>query len=187
MSDVKPEDLPEGVVLKDHTYDGIQEYDQRLPRWWLFTLYGAVVFSVLYWLVNQFYFASQSEQERITEQMSKIEAIRMANSIDVNDDELFWKMSRNPEIVTKGEKIFQSTCTSCHGNDLKGGIGFNLVDETWVHGAAPSAVYDTVAHGAPNGMPDWEGTLGQQRVTQVVAYILSKNDEDKMRQLAASE
>lgn len=188
MSNVKQEDLPEGVILKEHTYDGIQEYDQRLPRWWLITLYGAIIFSVFYWMVNYFYFASQSSEQRIDEQMAKIDAARLANSIDVSDNAMFWKMAHNAEFVSKGEKIFQSTCTACHGANLQGGIGFNLVDNTWVHGANPSDIYNTIAHGVPDkGMQAWESQLGQQRIAQVVAYILSKNDEDAMRELAAKQ
>lgn len=185
MSDVKPEDLPDGVVLKEHSYDGIQEYDQRLPRWWLITLYGAIAFSVVYWLVNQFYFASQSQTERIDKEMQDIQAIKLANSIDVTNDEMFWDMSQNSEFVSKGEKTFQATCTACHGTDLKGGIGFNLVDDTWVHGAKPSDIYLTIENGVPEkGMQAWGEQLGQKRITELVAYILNKNDEQAMRKMA---
>jgi len=186
MSDVKQEDLPEGVVLKEHTYDGIQEYDQRLPRWWLITLYGAIIFSVFYWLVNQFYFESKSGAEQVEAEMAKIEAARLANSIDVTDNEMFWSMSKNAAFVTAGEKTFQATCTACHGANLQGGIGFNLVDGEWVHGAQPSDIYRTIAEGVPDkGMQAWENQLGQKRIAETVAYILSKNEEAAMRELAA--
>ena len=48
---VKQEELPPGVKLRDHTVDGIQEYDQSLPSWWLCILFGVIFFSIIYWLV----------------------------------------------------------------------------------------------------------------------------------------
>ncbi|WP_269540697.1 cbb3-type cytochrome c oxidase N-terminal domain-containing protein [Cerasicoccus fimbriatus] len=188
MSDVKPEDLPEGVILKDHTYDGIQEYDQRLPRWWLLTLYGAIIFAGGYFMFSQYYSGSQSNQERVESEMKKIDAIRLANSIDVTNNEMFWDMSKNPSFVLAGEKTFQSTCSPCHGANLQGGIGFNLVDGEWVHGAAPSSIYNTIYNGVPDkGMQAWGTMLGQKRIAEVVAYVLSKNDEATLRAAAESE
>ncbi|WP_309387138.1 cbb3-type cytochrome c oxidase N-terminal domain-containing protein [Cerasicoccus frondis] len=182
-SNVKQEDLPEGVILKDHTYDGIQEYDQRLPRWWLITLYGAIIFAAGYFLVTQYYSGSQSNAERVESEMKKIDAIRLANSIDVTNNDLFWDMSQNATFVSAGEKIFQSNCIPCHGADLKGGIGFNLVDGEWVHGAKPSEIYITVFDGVPDkGMQAWGPVLGQKQITEVVAYVMSKNDEATLRQ-----
>jgi cytochrome c oxidase cbb3-type subunit 3 len=65
---------------------------------------------------------------------------------------------------------------ACHGKELKGGIGFNLVDAEWIHGARPAEIYHTIAAGVPEkGMQAWESQLGQKRIAEVVAYILSKN------------
>ncbi|WP_309396392.1 cbb3-type cytochrome c oxidase N-terminal domain-containing protein [Cerasicoccus maritimus] len=179
---VKQEDLPKGVVLKEHTYDGIQEYDQRLPRWWLITLYGAMLFAAAYFLVYQYYSGSQSNQERVEDQMKQINAIRLANSIDVTNNDMFWDMSKNSSFLTAGEKTYQSNCVPCHGADLKGGIGFNLVDGEWVHGAKPSDIYTTVFDGVPDkGMQAWGPVLGQKQITEVVAYVMSKNDEATLR------
>ncbi|GHC05378.1 cbb3-type cytochrome c oxidase N-terminal domain-containing protein [Cerasicoccus arenae] len=179
--------LPDGVVLKEHSYDGIQEYDQQLPRWWLLTLYGAIVFSAAYWLVSHYYMSSLTNEQRVEKEMQAINAIRLTNSIDVSNDELFWEMRHNPAFVLAGEKTFQSFCIPCHGANLEGGIGFNLVDSEWVHGAAPPAIYNTIFNGVPEkGMQAWGDMLGQKRITEVVAYILSKNNESAMRKSAAS-
>lgn len=188
MSNEKPEDLPQGITLKEHSYDGIQEYDQRLPRWWLLTLYGAIIFSAGYFLIFKYNSRVPSSAEKVEAQMKQIEAVRLANSIDVSDNEMFWEMSRINTFVDAGEKSFQATCTACHGANLEGGIGFNLVDAEWVHGASPSAIYDTIYHGVPDkGMQAWGTTLGQKRITEIVAYILSKNDETALRAIAESE
>jgi cytochrome c oxidase cbb3-type subunit 3 len=185
---VKQEDLPEGVILRDHVVDGIQEYDQRLPRWWLCILFGMIAFSVVYWLVldDRSYEGAHDGQLEI--KLAAVETIRLANSIDVSDDNLFWDMSSNPSFVDAGMKTFEAYCVACHGKDLQGGIGFNLVDAEWVHGAKPSEIYVSVENGFPSkGMQAWGSTLGQKRITEVVAYVLSKNDKLYMQSITKED
>lgn len=173
--------LPEGVTLKEHSYDGIREYDQRLPSWWLFTLYGAIVFSALYWLAYRNYMDSKTDIEVLEARLSEIATIKLSNSIDVSDDALFWEMSENPSFVSAGKSSFNTNCTACHGANLEGGIGFNLIDNEWVHGAQPASIYNTVFNGVPEkGMQAWGNLLGQKRIAEIVAYILSKNDRSVM-------
>jgi Cytochrome c, mono- and diheme variants len=173
---VKQEDLPEGVVLRDHVVDGIQEYDQRLPRWWLIILFSVILFSIIYWMVmdNRQYVGGKDEQ--LEAKLQAIETKRLANSIDVTNDDLFWQMGSNPAFVSSGQATFEANCVACHGKELQGGIGFNLVDDEWVHGGKPSEIYHTVDEGVPEkGMQAWGPLLGQKRIAEVVAYILSKN------------
>ncbi|MGE9294712.1 MAG: cbb3-type cytochrome c oxidase N-terminal domain-containing protein [Puniceicoccales bacterium] len=184
-SDYKDEDLPEGVVLKEHSYDGIREYDQRLPRWWLVTLYGAMLFAGVYWFANYYYLGSKTPAERVDARLAEINAVRLSNSIDVTNNAMFWEMSANPAFVSAGKKTFDANCTPCHGTNLEGGIGFNLVDDECVHGAQPSSVYNTIYNGVPDkGMQAWGGLLGQKRIAETVAYILSKNDRATMEAAA---
>jgi cytochrome c oxidase cbb3-type subunit 3 len=89
--------------------------------------------------------------------------LRLANSIDVSNDEMFWEMSGNSEIVAAGKATFAANCVSCHGEDLHGGIGFNLVDAEWVHGARPSEMFHTVDVGIVEKGCDWAPMLGQRR------------------------
>lgn len=175
------EPLPPGVVLKEHAFDGIREYDQRLPRWWLITLYGAIAFSIVYWLVNHFYSASLSDTQRVDRQLAHIETLRLQSSIDVTDNELFREMSRNSAFVTAGASTYQSTCAACHGAKLEGGIGVNLVDGEWLHGGTPADIYTSIFGGIPDkGMQAWGTLLGQRRITEVVAYIISENPPENI-------
>ena len=177
INDFHKEELPEGVVLKPGAHDGIHEYDQRLPRWWLLTLFGAVLFSAIYWLILDIKSYEGEIHHGLESRMAAIHELLLSNSIDVTDNARFWETSNNIEIVKHGEAVFQTNCVACHSNDLTGGIGFNLVDAEWVHGAAPASIYQTIFNGVPEkGMQAWGSLLGQKQIAEVVAYIISKND-----------
>jgi cytochrome c oxidase cbb3-type subunit 3 len=175
---------PQGPRLRDHTFDGIQEFDQRLPNWWLYTLYGTIAFSVVFWFAHMIAKILPADGARVDAEMARINAAKMAASIDVTDDDKLWEMSRNPVFVDAGRQTFQSLCTPCHLASLKGkgenpaAVGPNLVDTAWIHGGTPKEVYKTVATGVlAKGMPAWEPVLGQKKTAEVVAYVLSHHQK----------
>jgi cytochrome c oxidase cbb3-type subunit 3 len=168
------------VVLREHSFDGIQEYDQRLPNWWLYTLFGAVGFSMLAWLFFTTDHGAEADMMRLTRQMDELDAKRFAAIKDLDDKNL-WAMSRNQSFVAQGEKVFQSICYTCHGVNLQGGIGFRLGDNLWVHGTKPMEIFGVVTKGVPGtGMQSWNAQLGPAKITQVVAFLLSKQDPNNM-------
>ena len=171
-----PRDPKDENVLRKHSYDGIQEYDKRLPNWWLLTFYGAIVFAVIYWLVDQ-HFPSSTDRSRIEAKMAVIEAAKLSSSTEKLDDAALWKMSRNPLFVDAGKETFMTYCASCHNAALTGGIGPNLIDKIWIHGGRPTEVLATVNTGVlAKGMPGWEPVLGSQKTTEVVAFIMSHHE-----------
>ena len=173
---VKQEDLPKGINLRDHVVDGIQEYDQALPLWWLIILFSAIGFAIVYWIVIDDRRFDGDVDPALEVKLAEIATKKLANSIDVTNDALFWEMVDNPAFVSAGEATFTSNCVACHGADLHGGVGFNLVDDEWVHGSKPSEIYHTVFNGVSGkGMQAWGPILGQKRITEVVSYVLSKN------------
>ena len=176
---------PSDEKLRPHVYDGIQEYDNRLPHWWLWTFYCAVIFSALYWFSWYDADIMKSDQDSIDAQMAKVEEARLAAIGEISNEAL-WQMSRNTGFVSAGEAIFKEKCVACHGPDLKGGAGLvgpNLVDNEWKWGNQPMSVYAVVTNGSPDkmaGMQSWIGELGPQKVSQVVSYVLSYHDEQEM-------
>lgn len=170
MSQTDPNEPP----LRPHVYDEIQEFDKQLPRWWLWTLYGSVVFAFCYWMFNQWRATTDPIFERLDRQMAQV-ALAKANSPDasLSDDQL-WQMSRNPDIVAAGRVTFSTTCASCHGDDLKGRIGPSLLDDEWLHGGSPNEMVHTIRDGVlEKGMPSWGPVLGNTRVAEVAAFVLS--------------
>jgi cytochrome c oxidase cbb3-type subunit 3 len=163
--------------LRPHVFDGIQEYDKRLPNWWLWTFYGAIIFSVGYWIVVHVFGVGENPGVLLTErlELARIEAKKKSGEIT---NESLWALSRDPIKVTAGRTVFGTTCASCHRADLKGQIGPNLVDNEWVHGAEPLVIFKTIAEGVPaKGMPGWQQILGEDRVVELTAFILSHHSE----------
>jgi cytochrome c oxidase cbb3-type subunit 3 len=169
--------------IRHHSYDGIQEYDKRLPNWWLFTLYITIVFWACYWSYYEWFHAGPDGRQRVEQQIAAIEAVKLASS-PATDDASLWKMSRNPAFVEAGKAVFTTNCVVCHLASLKGkdevatAIGPNLTDTKWIHGGRPSEVYDLITKGVlVKGMPSWGPVLGQKRITEAVAYVLSFHQE----------
>jgi cytochrome c oxidase cbb3-type subunit III len=166
--------------LRPHSFDGIQEYDKRLPNWWLNTLYATIAFSVVYWFVYQTARVMPTDGAQVDAEMAGIAATKLASSLDVTNDKVFWEMSANAAFVESGKQIYNSNCIACHLPSLRGksenpgAIGPDLSDQAWIHGGTPKEIYVTVAKGVPaKGMLAWEPILGQKKTAEVVAYILS--------------
>lgn len=167
-------------ALRPHSYDGIQEYDKRLPNWWLFTLYGAIIFAAGYWAY--FHWTGHMKPGWVRVQ-NRIEAISLAALQKGGDPtaEQLMGFSSDPAIVAAGEKTYVSTCLACHGADLKGGIGQDLTDATWIHGGNPDQIFATIKNGVVDkGMPTWGPILGPKRIAEVTAFLISKNPNVKL-------
>ena len=164
---------PTTVTLREHSFDGIQEYDQRLPRWWLLTLYGAMVFAAGYWAYYQAYDLGISPEQALRDRMEENTALAARRS-GVIDDNLLWKMSLEPATLASGRTTFETTCAACHKPDMTGLIGPNLVDREWIHGGSPMEVVKTITEGVlAKGMPAWGPLLGKQKIAEITAYIFS--------------
>lgn len=184
MDNPPPKD-PNEPQLRDHVYDGIQEYDQKLPNWWLFTWYITMVWFVIFWLAYYQFGYGKTDQTQVDDQLAKIEAIRQ-KELESIDDAKLWAMSKDPAVVESGKTVFTTTCAACHAPDLTAMLagaklpGLPLSDNEWKHGGSPTQILDIVRKGAPDvtkGMPAWEPQLGLDRVIDAVAYILSYHEE----------
>ncbi len=180
----EPNTPPSEDAIREHTFDGIQEYDKSLPNWWLLTFYGAIVFWVGYWFFTQDSNLSTSDTAALQQELGRIEAVKLSDSAAQLDNGKLWQMSTNAVFVDAGRKTFTTTCVSCHQASLKGvdegGIGPNLIDDTWVHGGKPTDIFNVVDKGVlVKGMPAWGPVIGAKKTAEVVAYILSYHTEPK--------
>lgn len=174
MSQEHKEEETENRVI--HEVDGIQEYDNKLPNWWLYTLYGAIAFAVVYWFVYHTAGAADLPLAAYQEEMDKAAAAEAERikAAGVLTPEALAKLARDKGTVEQGKQVFAQTCAACHRQDGGGLVGPNLTDEFWLHGGGPDKIYDTIMKGVPaKGMPAWGPQLGPDRVRAVTAYVIS--------------
>lgn len=182
-----------GPVLREHSYDGIQEFDQKLPNWWLFTWYISMVWFVIGWVVYYQFGIGMSDEKQIDNAMAKIAEVQQKELSLISNDKL-WEMSKDAKVVEAGAATYNTTCVACHAPDMSAHIagaklpGLPLNDKEWKHGGNPVQLLNIVRKGAPDvtkGMPPWEPQLGLKRVVEVVAFVLSKHEKGEPVTLAA--
>ena len=190
MSDPAPKPTPPGPdqpVLRPHTYDGIQEYDQRLPNWWLFTLYIMMGFTLVSWVaayqLDMFVEDGPWASAKVAGmRVPKGTAALMASS---GADTQLWQWSRDPEKVASGKAAYELTCVACHAKDLSAKMagvplpGLPLNDKEWKYGGNPSDILKIITKGSPDvtkGMVAWETVLGPTKCAEVAAYVLSHHE-----------
>lgn len=77
--------------------------------------------------------------------------------------------------VKQGASMYEEKCLNCHGENGQGGICPNLIDGTWKYGGTDDDIYTSISEGRPGGMPNWNETLGEEKIKSIVAYIRSLN------------
>jgi cytochrome c oxidase cbb3-type subunit 3 len=162
--------------LTDHEYDGIQEYDNPLPTWWLWTFFLTIIFAFLYYIHYEIG-GGQTLQQELAVAMQNLETAAAQHAPAVTEtEELLTEEMKNPKLAELGAAAFGSKCAACHGPQLGGLIGPNLTDNFWLHGKGTRMdIVGVIRKGVPEkGMPPWENMLSKDEVYGLTAYILSK-------------
>lgn len=165
------------IEIQHHEYDGIKEYDNPLPMWWLWTFFGTIIFAFIYYIHYEITGAPGIAAEYAAE-VAEVEAQKVANapSAESETEESLSAAMASPDVVKLGEATFNRVCAACHGPHLQGLIGPNLTDKYWIHGQGTRVdIIKVVREGVNDkGMPPWGGVLKPDEQYAVVAYILSK-------------
>lgn len=160
-----------------HHYDGIEEQDNPLPRWWLATFFFTIVFGAVYFFHYEVFRSGANQREELDREVAAA-AAKAGKTAPVTASELV-RMAADSAETTDGAAAFATTCVACHGDKAEGKIGPNLTDAFWLHGGKPTDIYATVSTGVPDkGMPSWEAQLGHRKTLQVTAYVLSLRGKD---------
>ena len=151
--------------------DGIEEYDNPLPDWWL----GLFVFCIIWafgYTIHYHFIANKSQVGQYEAEMAAA-ALRwpVQDAADV-------EFAMTPEAIAGGKTVYDTYCFVCHGANLEGGIGQSFLDDVWLHGSSPDEVIHTITDGIPEmGMTPWGPILSAEQINHAAAYVLAKNAE----------
>ncbi|MDP1578364.1 MAG: cytochrome-c oxidase, cbb3-type subunit III, partial [Cypionkella sp.] len=203
---------PREVPTTGHVWDGIQEYDNPMPRWWLWVLYLTIIWGIGYTIAypawplisghTQGVIGSnqradvEADIKRFDDANAGVKAKLVAAdlaTIPANDE-------LKTFAVSAGASLFKNNCAQCHGSGAAGvqGKGYpNLLDNDWLWGGDMTAIHATITHGIRNTtdedarlsqMPAFgvDGILEKPQIDQVVQYVLQISGQDHDAALATA-
>jgi len=186
-----------GTSTTGHEWDGIKELNTPLPRWWLYTFYGTVIWAIGYTIAYPAWplltsatpgLLGYSSRGEVAEQIETARAAQKENldkiaAASVDD------ILKDPNLLAfaqaGGAAAFKVNCVQCHGSGAAGFVGYpNLNDDDWLWGGTPEAIYVTLKNGiryAENAetrdsqMPAFgaDGILSPEQVAQAASYVFS--------------
>jgi cytochrome c oxidase cbb3-type subunit 3 len=186
---INEEGMPEQDFLNDplmdHSYDGIQEYDNPLPGWWKFLFWATIIFSPFYYFYfhmgpesRTIYGEYQAHKNRITEASFKeIGDLKPEKQLMLD----FLQDRDKQKWRDFGKSVYQTNCATCHGSEGEGGVGPNLTDSAWKNVRSIEDIAKIVENGAGNGaMPAWKNRLSHQNhIILVSVYVASLKDNPR--------
>ncbi|UWQ33498.1 cytochrome-c oxidase, cbb3-type subunit III [Leisingera sp. M527] len=184
-----------------HEWDGIEEFDNPMPRWWLWTLYATIIWGVLYtiaypaWPLINGATAGVLGWSTRADVAAEITAVEEANApvnakLEATDlTAIAEDAELNAYAVSAGSAVFKTWCAQCHGSGAAGAKGYpNLLDDDWLWGGSVEDVHATITHGIRNEdsddaryseMPAFgrDELLEKEEISQVVNYVMSLSGE----------
>jgi len=153
--------------LLDHNYDGIQEYDNPMPGWWVYLFLITIVWGVAY---LYYYHVSSSATGQIDEYLAEVKAAEKNIPNDIKNFK--FTLISDQASLESGKVIYEKNCVSCHGKFGEGNIGPNLTDKFWIHGGSFENVVTTILEGVPaKSMISWKTILKPVEVQKVASYV----------------
>jgi cytochrome c oxidase cbb3-type subunit 3 len=190
-------DKETGAATTGHEWDGIEELNKPLPKWWLWTFYACIIWSIGYWLLMPSWplassytkgFLGYSSRESVDVQVADANAAKAQFRDRIAASDL-QAIAADPELLqfalAGGEAAFGDNCAPCHGRGAQGFPGYpNLRDDSWLWGdGSLAAIHQTIMHGIRaddpktrmNQMPAFGKTrlLTEAQIGDVAEYVLS--------------
>jgi len=169
------------VELQEHVWDEtLREYNNPLPRWWLYLFWITLIFSIVYLVLYPGFgnfpgIRGWTSIGQYTEEVDKVNAetaplYQRFRQMDIR------AVAADPEARAMGQRLFLTYCSQCHGSDAHGANGFpNLTDTAWHWGGEPETIQTTITGGRLGVMTPFKDALSADQIRDVVSYVRSLN------------
>lgn len=169
-NELEKDKLTGDELLAGHEYDGIQELNNPMPRWWLWLFYITIVFAVVYFVRYHVMYTGALQIEEYENEMA--EAKSLINTKTKVLDETNVTVLLDEASLAAGKIIYDKHCLVCHLSKGEGLVGPNLTDEYWIHGGSIGDIFKIIKVGNPSmGMISWKDQLTPLQIQQVSSYI----------------
>jgi cytochrome c oxidase cbb3-type subunit 3 len=164
---------PEKDRILEHDYDGIREYDNPLPGWWVLVFYVCVAWAAGYAAWSFGSAGQKSRQADFAALDSRLQQ-KMAAATPVDDatvEASLRAIAKDPSRIAQGKELFATRCMPCHGASGEGIVGPNLTDDFVLHGWRLADMHRVVTDGVPEkGMIPWKTMLTPDQIAIVTVY-----------------
>ncbi|GHT81430.1 cytochrome c oxidase, cbb3-type subunit III [Betaproteobacteria bacterium] len=159
--------------VQAHTWDEtLQEYNNPLPKWWLYLFWGTLVFAVVYLAVFPGYGTANDDRGARAEYAKETEKFQQVFDKYAKVDVA--ALAQQPEAVATGKRLFLTYCIQCHGSNAKGSPGFpDLTDNDWLYGGEADTVKTSILEGRAGVMNAFGAVLSGDEIKDVANYVRS--------------
>lgn len=172
---MKPIEQEKDIQL-DHSYDGIVELDNFMPPWLKYVFYMSIAFAIIYFINYSVLGIGKTQYEEYEEELAiaAMEEESRGESMLASIDETSVEFDSSTPAIEAGKELYTGNCAACHAMDGGGGVGPNLTDDYWIHGADIKDVFTVVKYGViEKGMIPWQDQLSPEQMQQVSSYVLT--------------
>lgn len=161
----------------DHEYDGIKEYDNPMPRWWVYIFAGTCLF-VFPYIVYYHFGQGPSVHDKLDAEIAAYAEQLMATYGELEPDvPTLVRYMQDDVAMTGMAGLFKGKCAQCHQADGSGNVGPNLTDEHYVNIAQIVDIPELITNGlATKGMPAWGDRLTETQIVLLSSYVARLRD-----------
>ncbi|MDJ0511938.1 MAG: cytochrome-c oxidase, cbb3-type subunit III [Methyloceanibacter sp.] len=204
----KEEKSPEGFGTTGHEWDGIEEWNNPLPKWWLYVFYATVIWAIGYWIVYPAWptvssytkgYLGYSQRAQVNKDIAAAKKQTAVFSDKINEGD-FETIQADPELLSfalaGGQAAFGDNCAPCHGRGAQGFVGYpNLRDDAWIWAGSIDGIQQTILHGIRSDDPQTRmsmmpafgelGMLNREQISDTAEYVMSLSGNEQDAEAAA--